>query len=92
VFTFFEHGSTVNAAGRLSLATGSAANGFDIEMLNSAGTAMTLNAVSGSQGDLPVAVSGNAATLTYFVQYRSTNTSVNAGTWSTSVNYVIVYP
>jgi major type 1 subunit fimbrin (pilin) len=92
LFTFFEHGSTVNAAGRLSLATGSVATGFDIEMLNSAGTAMTLNAVSGSQGDLPVAVSGNAANLTYFVQYKSTSTTVNPGAWSTSVNYVIVYP
>jgi major type 1 subunit fimbrin (pilin) len=92
LFTFFEHGPLINANGRLSLATGSVASGFDIEIQNSAGVAMVLNAVSGAQNDIPVAVSGNNADLTYYAQYKPTSTTITSGAWSTNVNYVIVYP
>lgn len=92
LFTFFEHGPLVNANGRLNLATGSVASGFDIEIQNSNGVAMVLNAVSGAQNDVPVAVSGNAADLTYYAQYHPISTTITQGAWSTSVSYVIVYP
>jgi major type 1 subunit fimbrin (pilin) len=89
VTAFFEHGTNVNSQGRLTV-TG--ASGFEIELLNSAGTVMQLNAVSGQQNSTSQVVASNAATLQYYAQYRYVGPSVTNGAWNTTVSYVIVYP
>jgi len=92
VYAFFEHGTTVNSAGRLSnTAATTPATGVDIELLNATGTSMNLASTAGSQGATPVPVTSNTATLTYYARYYAT-AAAGAGNLATSVTYSIVYP
>lgn len=90
VKAYFEPGSTINTAGRLTntAATG-AATGVDLQVLNNSQAPINLNTQSGTT---TATIASNAATLNYFVQYYNTTAAaVGAGNVSSTVNYTIQY-
>ena len=91
--TYFEHGPTVNPAGRLSNDTGDSA-GVDIQLLNADGAVINASKDGGLQGDKEVAMPTGAnqtAILTYFAQYYRAGASITPGTVITHVDYTVIY-
>ncbi len=91
VSTYFEPGSTVNAAGRLINSTGDS-EGVDIQLLNKDLGVIAAGQESDSQNDVIVSMASDAltATLAYYAQYYRTG-PITPGTLETKVNYTVVY-
>lgn len=88
---------TTTGNGTLSNTTGGTyATNVDVQLLNSAGSPITITTAAPSQysnanvTDSTV-LSSSTATLSYTAQYYATTTSVGPGLVSTTVNYVINY-
>jgi major type 1 subunit fimbrin (pilin) len=91
--TYFEPGSTINTAGRLSTATGAGqATGVDLALLNFDQSAINLNTPSTNTSTAAVTSTSTSATLNYFVEYYNNGGTLAAGAVSSTVNYSIVYP
>ena len=92
VSTYFEPGAYTNNNGRLSQSHASGATGVDIQLLNSAQSAMNLFASQGSQNDVGTTmnIGETSAVLTYYAQYFATGT-VSAGPVTSQVSYSVVY-
>lgn len=86
---YFETGTNVNAAGRLTN-TGTAAV-VQVQLLNGAGGVINLAGAGGSQNNPLTPVASGANNLNYTAQYYAPTTGVTAGTVSTSVVYTMQY-
>ncbi|UBM07920.1 fimbrial protein [Cupriavidus metallidurans] len=88
VHTFFELGSNVNAAGRL---TSGVAN-VDVELLNGDDSSpIVIGAADASQNSHITPISGGAATQGYFAQYKAPTGSAGTGPVATSVTFTLAY-
>jgi major type 1 subunit fimbrin (pilin) len=90
VHTFYEPGATTNGAGRLINTDGTGAANVEIQLLNDDATAIKAGFADSQQNSKSVALSGNAATLSYFAEYYATG-AATAGAVTSSVSYTIVY-
>ncbi|TCM62726.1 major type 1 subunit fimbrin (pilin) [Acinetobacter calcoaceticus] len=98
VTAFFEPGATVNSnTGRLinSVTTGTSAKNIDIQLLNSKGQQIMLNAFGsdGTQTNTEWQSASSASTsteLSYAAEYYAT-AAVTAGEVNTSVQYTLIY-
>lgn len=92
VHTFYEAGATTDASsGRLNNTTvvGGAAN-VQIQLLNGDTTIIKAGFSDTLQNSKSVALSSNAATLTYYAEYYATG-ATTAGAVTSNVAYTIVY-
>ena len=91
VSTYFEAGSTVDAAtGNLFNATGSATN-TEVNLLNSDSSVIALGQPQASQNSKVVAIASGAATLNYIAQYVAVGGASGAGSVATTVTYSMSY-
>lgn len=88
VSAFFEAGPNVNAGGRLTN-TGGSATGVDVELFNTAGTAINIGVAGQTAPVVPDAT--GAARLRYSAAYHRIAGSISAGNVDTSVTYAIDY-
>lgn len=91
--TYFEPGPTIDTTtGYLKPSGASPAGNVEIQLLNSGGTAMALNAsTAASQGADLVDASSGAATLDYAARYIAVDGGASAGSANTSVTFTMVY-
>ncbi|MCK7430818.1 fimbrial protein [Enterobacter chengduensis] len=93
VKAFFESGSTVDSAGRLSnSATGAtAATNVALQLVDGTtnGVIAAGNASQNTGGY--VTISASAASLPYYVQYIATTGAASAGSVTSSVTYSLIY-
>ncbi len=90
VNTYFEYGSTINAAGRLINQTAGGAS-VDGQIQNATGGAVNLSASYDSQNTTPTAISSQSATQNYLIAYYANALPVTAGGFSSSVVYTLIY-
>ena len=91
VSTYFEAGSTVDAAtGNLFNATGSATN-VEVNLLNSDSSLISLGKSQAGQNSKVVPIASGTATLNYIAQYVAVNGASAAGTVATTVTYSMSY-
>ncbi len=87
--TFFEPGPTVASDGRLTNASGSAAN-VEVELLNSDLSTINLAGAAGAQSSQQTTLTSGAGTLNYYAQYYATG-AAGPGDVSTSVQFTMQY-
>ena len=90
VHTFYEPGPTTNGLGRLVNTAGGGATNVEIQLLNDDATVIKAGLADSLQNSKPVALSANAATLSYFAEYYAIG-AATAGAVTSSVAYTIVY-
>ena len=91
VHTFYEAGATTDAStGRLNNMTSGGAANVQIQLLNSDASVIKAGFSDSLQNSKSVALSSNAATLTYYAEYYATG-ATTAGAVTSSVAYTIVY-
>ncbi|GGP25095.1 fimbrial protein [Silvimonas amylolytica] len=90
VYPFFQFGSNTLANGHLKNATGTATN-VDVQLLDTAGTAIDVSKTSGAQGATPMATDATGAVnLVYGARYIATG-AATSGTVVTDVTYTMTY-
>ncbi|AOJ94271.1 type 1 fimbrial protein [Burkholderia multivorans] len=91
VSTYFEPGTTVNAAtGQLKNASGTAQN-VEVGLLNKDRSVIKLGVGHPSQNTAKVAIASGSAKLEYIAQYVATGGAAGSGSVNTSVLYSLVY-
>jgi major type 1 subunit fimbrin (pilin) len=90
VNAYFENGPSTNAEGRLINQTAGGAS-VDGQIKNADGSVVNLAAPFGSQNTLRTPIVGQSATQMYFIAYFANAMPVNAGAFSSSVVYTLMY-
>jgi major type 1 subunit fimbrin (pilin) len=100
VTAYFEPGSTIDTAtgNLINQAASGGSTGVEVRLLNGSGStasafsAITLGAASGSQnsGQFTISASGTA-TMNYYAEYYQSLAAVGAGSFTSSVQYTMLY-
>ncbi len=91
VNTYFEPGPTTSAEGRLINQSFGGAS-VDGQIQNANGSPLNLADAYGSQNTTPTSIIGRSATQHYNIAYFSNASPMQAGEFTSSVVYTLVYP